>query len=67
MNLEVNINEKNNLIIKNIDADTAYILPYQENLSYFENVLRAIGDSKYGVVNFVAKKNYDLFVVKELL
>ena len=68
MELEVSMDEDtNNLSIKNRATGTIYSLPYQDSLSYFKNVLRAMGGSKYGIVNFVAKKDYDLFVVKELL
>jgi len=64
MNLKV-IDRTDNLEIKNVDSGVTAVVPYQQEKSYFANVINWIGESQK-VVDFESFKGYDLFTIEEI-
>ena len=66
MKLKVQLIEnETKLAISNLNSDTQFILPYNEELSYIKNIVTALG-SKYGVVEYCSQDDGDYITLKEL-
>ena len=64
--MKLKVTDKNDqLEIKNITDNVTAIVPYQQEKSYFANVVQWIGEERR-VIDFESYEEYDLFTIEEI-
>ena len=57
--------KKDQLVIENLKDTVKAIVPYQQEKSYFANVVQWIGEERR-VIDFESYEEYDVFTIEEI-